>query len=240
MFHMTGLNALDQWALRVHVILGVIAVVVAPAAMIVTKGGWWHRLWGRIFVGSMFVVLSMAVPLSYYRNDFFLFCMTIFVFYLTLSGWRIHARKRRNYRGSVFDWVGALATVFASIVLIRMGLGSWGIGGADMGLVISVFGVQLMALAATDIHQFLRPPKDKRAWWYDHMGKMLGAYLGALTAVSVVQFQWLPVVTRWLWPSAIGIPGIVIWIAYYKYKFRRMERRAVDAGRGARHLRQVA
>jgi hypothetical protein len=36
-----------------------------------------------------------------------------------------------------------------------------------------------------------------------------------------VNFHFLPVVIRWLWPSAIGIPGIFLWIGYYRKKFTR-------------------
>jgi hypothetical protein len=50
---------------------------------------------------------------------------------------------------------------------------------------------------------------------------MIGSYIAAWTAFSVVTLPalfghhiWL-----WLWPTAIGVPAIVLTIAYYKRKF---------------------
>lgn len=221
--NMTASNPVEQWALRLHVVLGLVALLVAPAAMVVTKGGWWHRLWGRIFVGSMVVVLAAAVPLSYFANDPFLFCMSIVVSYLTLSGYRIHVRKRRNYRAAVIDWAGALGAAAAGVVAVRVAIRG---DGSDRGVVMVVFAALFWLLAWTDIRGFIRPPQEKREWWFIHMSRMLGAYLGALTAISVVQMGWLPTPVRWFWPTALGVPGIMLWMRYYRHKFARAERRS--------------
>jgi hypothetical protein len=31
----------------------------------------------------------------------------------------------------------------------------------------------------------------------------------------------LPIVVRWLWPTAVIVPLMVVWITYYKFKFAR-------------------
>jgi hypothetical protein len=36
----------------------------------------------------------------------------------------------------------------------------------------------------------------------------------------VVNLDVLPVTVRWLWPTALGVPLIAVWIAYYKRRFR--------------------
>jgi hypothetical protein len=41
-----------------------------------------------------------------------------------------------------------------------------------------------------------------------------------VTAFSVVNFQFLPPLVRWLWPIALGVPAIVIWVAGYKRQAR--------------------
>ena len=78
-----------------------------------------------------------------------------------------------------------------------------------------------VALAASDIWKFMHPPADKNFWWYAHMGGMIGSYIAAVSAFSVVNFRFLPPEVRWLWPSAIGVPGIFIWIGYYQKRFGR-------------------
>jgi hypothetical protein len=50
---------------------------------------------------------------------------------------------------------------------------------------------------------------------------MLGSYIATVSAFSAVNFHFLPMVIRWLWPSIIGIPGIFLWIGYYRKKFTR-------------------
>lgn len=90
-----------------------------------------------------------------------------------------------------------------------------------LSLVAIVFGVIGAAFAASDIWEFTHPPADKNFWWYAHLGGMIGSYIAAVSAFSVVNFHFLPVAVRWLWPSAIGVPGIVIWTRYYKKKFDR-------------------
>ena len=49
---------------------------------------------------------------------------------------------------------------------------------------------------------------------------MLGSYLSAITAISVVQLNELPLVVRWLWPSAIGIPAILWWVRRRETAYR--------------------
>jgi hypothetical protein len=48
---------------------------------------------------------------------------------------------------------------------------------------------------------------------------MLAAYIATVTAFSAVNFQFLPPVVRWLWPSVAGTLGIFAWSSYYRKKF---------------------
>jgi len=91
----------------------------------------------------------------------------------------------------------------------------------QLSVVAIVFGVIGVALAVSDIWKFMHPPADQNFWWYAHMGGMIGSYIAAVSAFSVVNFHFLPPAVRWLWPSAIGVPGIVIWIGYYQRRFGR-------------------
>jgi hypothetical protein len=69
---------------------------------------------------------------------------------------------------------------------------------------------------------FVRKPKEKMFWWYTHLGNFIGSYIAAWTAFSVVTLpRILPHagLLLWLWPTAIGVPAIVITTIYYKRKF---------------------
>jgi hypothetical protein len=217
------LGAIHYWVVRAHVVPGVVAMVVGPAAMIASKGGWWHRLWGRIFVWSVILALVPGLPLAIEANDYFLFFMTLVIFHLTVSGYRIHIIKRQNYRGGLIDWIGVALMVLAGVVATSLGLSThWG---DEMGSVMLIVGLGVMIGGAKDFYRLVRSPRDKQAWLFIHMERMLCAYLSALSAVSVVQFHWLPTTARWLWPMAIGIPGMIVWTRYYRNQFRRSEGR---------------
>ena len=66
-----------------------------------------------------------------------------------------------------------------------------------------------------------------RAWWYEHMGAMLGAGIAFHTAFAVfgvtrlfdVGFSgWLSVIP-WVAPALIGVPATAIWTRHYRRKF---------------------
>jgi hypothetical protein len=58
-------------------------------------------------------------------------------------------------------------------------------------------------------------------WWYTHLGNMIGSYIAAWSAFSVVTLSrylgdaWYV----WLWPTIVGVPAIVLTTAYYRRKF---------------------
>lgn len=77
--------------------------------------------------------------------------------------------------------------------------------------------------------RFARQPYTSRmAWWYEHMGAMLGGGIAFHTAFLVigagrllgVQLTGFTAVVPWILPSLIGIPATAIWVGYYRRKFR--------------------
>jgi hypothetical protein len=76
---------------------------------------------------------------------------------------------------------------------------------------------------------FARKPYPTRmAWWYEHMGAMLGGGIAFHTAFLVlgagrlfgIQITGLSAVIPWVLPSIIGIPASAIWVRYYRRRFR--------------------
>jgi hypothetical protein len=85
-----------------------------------------------------------------------------------------------------------------------------------------------------------RPYPSPMAWWYEHMGSMLGggvafhtAFLvlgaGRLSGISI-NGAWAMV--PWLLPTIVGVPASEIWTRYYRRKFGEDARVAVDVARG--------
>ena len=81
---------------------------------------------------------------------------------------------------------------------------------------------------------------EKKAWFYEHMGAMIGTGIAFHTAFAVfgmsrifdLGFTGLISIIPWILPAAIGIPGNIIWTNYYKKKFGDMPGK-VPAAEGA-------
>ena len=219
-------------ALRwIHISAGMLALVLAPLAMLTVKGGRAHRRWGKIYFWSMAVVASTAVVMGLWLPKIFLALLAVFSFYMAFSGYRVLSRKRpaQGQGPAALDWTAGIVTFVVSAALVVLGLVQSGPAWQRLGIVPVVFGVLGMVLAGLDIGKFLRPPADRNAWWFAHMGGMLGSYIATVSAFSVVNFTFLPTTVRWLWPTVIGTPLIVVWITYYKVRFRRAPSARVGA-----------
>jgi hypothetical protein len=150
----------------------------------------------------------------------------VFSFYFAFRGRRILARKRpdRGERATALDWAAAITTAAASGALAILGIVQPGPVWVQLGPVAIVFGLLGLALSGRDLRSFVRPAADRSAWWFAHMTGMLGSYLAALSAFSVVNFTFLPTTARWLWPTLLGTPLIVLWITSYKRRFAARRR----------------
>ena len=213
------MNPVFHYALFFHIVNGTVALIVAPMAMITVKGGPWHRRWGKIYFWAMAGVAASAVVMCFIRSGVFLFLVAIFSFYLALTGYTVLRRKKPEDRPGVLDWLAAIAMLLAGIALIATGALDANLG--NQRWVRVVFGSIGLFLSGMDIWRFFKPSLKKRAWWFEHMTRFLAAYLATVTAFSVVNFQFLPYLWRWLGPTAVGVPLIIIWRAYYARQFSR-------------------
>jgi uncharacterized membrane protein len=206
-----------------HILAGFTAFFIAPVPLLTAKGGKTHRRWGKIYVWAMGVAAATAMVLALWRPILFLAFIAVFSFYFAFRGYRALSGKRplQGQGPGAIDWAAAVLAFFGSGALIVLGVVRPSPVWVQLNVVAIVFGVIGVALAASDIWKFMHPPADKNSWWYAHMGGMIGSYIAAVSAFSVVNFRFLPLEARWLWPSAIGVPGIFIWIGYYRRRFGR-------------------
>jgi uncharacterized membrane protein YfcA len=217
--------------LIIHILFGSVALFVAPAAMLTRKGGLWHRRWGKIFFWAITGVAVTAVGLSLIRSGLFFLLVALFSFYLALTGYRVLYRKTPQQRPGKVDWTAASTMFLGSLALIAYG--AFRVLTSSFGIIAIVFGAIGLLLAISDLRDFCHHPADKMAWWYSHMTRMLAAYIATVTAFSVVNFKFLPPLPRWLWGTAVGTAGIVIWTRYYRRKFigRSVDKGVTDLGR---------
>ncbi len=219
--------------LGVHIAAGASSFLLAPVALATAKGGKQHKRWGMVYLWSMGVVAATALPMALYRPVLFLALVAVFSFYAAFSGYRVLKLKdlARVGRARPIDWIAGGLTFASSACLAMFGIfkPAWV---QNFGIVAVVFGCLGMRLAFTQMLSFVRKPKEKMFWWYTHLGNFIGSYIAACTAFSVVTLEPLfhtGSVIVWLWPTAVGVPAIVLTTIYYRRKLSPRERPTVAA-----------
>lgn len=208
--------------LGVHITAGFSSFLLAPVALATAKGGKAHKLWGMVYLWSMGVVAATALPMALYRPVLFLALVAVFSFYAAFSGYRVTKLKSLAKYGSAqpVDWIAAGITFCSSAALAGLALFK-PTAVQNMGIVAVVFGILGMRLAVEQMITFVWKPKEKMFWWYGHLSNMIGSYIAAWTAFSVttLALYFERSFFMWLWPTAIGVPAIVLTTIYYKRKF---------------------
>jgi len=213
--------------LAVHITAGFSSFLLAPVALATAKGGKAHRLWGMVYLWSMGVVAATALPMALYRPVLFLALVAVFSFYAAFSGYRVTKLKALANGGSAqpVDWIAAGITFTSSAALAGLAIFKPA-AVQHMGIVAIVFGILGMRLAVEQLIKFIWKPKEKMFWWYGHLSNMIGSYIAAWTAFSVTTLAvyFGGSFFMWLWPTAIGVPAIVVITIYYKRKFAPRQR----------------
>jgi hypothetical protein len=208
--------------LGVHVTAGTLGLVCAPVALATAKGGRAHRRWGMVYLWSMGVVASTAIPMALWRPVLFLALVAVFSFYAAFAGYRVLQLKDlpRGGKAKTVDWIAAVVTFVNSLALALLGWFRPDI--MRMPRVVPVvFGLLGMRLAYTQMKSFVVKPTEKMFWWFSHLGNFIGSYIAMWTAFSVVTLsqifgnEWYV----WLWPTIAGVPAIVLTTAFYARKF---------------------
>jgi uncharacterized membrane protein len=235
-FHPHAFDQIHLSLIVLHIVAALVALVAAPIAMITRKGGRQHRRWGKFYFWSMFATNTSALILLAWRFNLFLFGVTILSFYGAWSGYRVLERKRPSINGLSrwLDWGPTWVALAAGLALLGWGILTalgftqlWipGDGGIPLIFILLplIFGAVISSDAVTDLRMYRTPSTEPRWWWYYHMERMLGSYLGLLTALMVQQAApRLPLSLQWIaWglPSLIGMPAIVFWIHRERQRF---------------------
>lgn len=218
------------WILRMHITAGGVSLFVAPLAMLVKKGGDWHRRWGRIFFWGMAVVCVTAIVMgiNHYHTSVWLALVAVFSFHMVASGYRsLYLKKlHQGQKPARVDLV-----LHGVAGLMNGGLLIWGLAHLLLGrksydvLLFIVFGLIGTFMVVSNLLRFYRRKNDKREWLYGHMTGFLGGYIATVSAFSAVNLNMIrPVWLQWLWPTLIGAPLIAWWVRSYKKRFANGER----------------
>lgn len=227
----------------VHVVAGFTGLAAFWIPIFTRKGGRHHRLYGRVFKYCAYVVLGaagLAIAMNLGaalgrgvgpRDDPGGFSFAVFLGYLTVVtfiGLRHGVGVLQHKQGlqgmdrppdRVLAWV-AIASSIALVGytmwyspptrIVLYALSPIGVG-TGLGILRAIGG---------------RRP-ERKAWFYEHMGAMIGTGIAFHTAFAVfgasrifeLQLSgWLAMVP-WIAPALIGIPAITLWTRHYRRRF---------------------
>jgi hypothetical protein len=189
-----------------HVICGTFVLVVAPAALVVRKGGRWHRRWGTAFMLAMSVVLFTAGFMWQPKGHIFLFALALVSGYLVFNGYRILARRRRPRADALDDGIDVAAagmTVVAGLWLIAIAASAGTDLMRSLAPIMAGLGVVAIAFALNDVRGVFGP-RSRVGPLIAHFSAMIAAYISAVTAFIVINAHGVPMELRWLVPIGIG------------------------------------
>jgi membrane glycosyltransferase len=189
-----------------HIVAGTIVLGVAPAAMLVRKGGRWHRRWGIAFMAAMSLVLLTAGFMWQPKGHVFLLALALVSGYFVFNGYRIVARRRRRDPDALDDKTDLVAggvTVACGIWLLSIALTASTTLMRSLAPIMAGLGVIAIAFALNDARGILGP-RSRTGSLIAHFSAMIAAYISAVTAFVVINAHGVPMELRWVVPIAVG------------------------------------
>lgn len=227
----------------IHVAFGFTGLAAFWIPVFARKGGYSHRLFGKIFKICAYVVLAAAGvsvighmaqglatgygPRTAPGN----FAFLVFLGYLalvTFIGLRHGIGVLSHKQGlaemaTPFNRAMAWLAIAASVGLITYT--AWF---RPPNLVVLLALSPIGFATGAGILKALNGRRtERKAWFYEHMGNMIGTGIAFHTAFAVFGsnriFQlglegWVAVIP-WILPALIGIPAITLWTRHYQRKF---------------------
>lgn len=237
------LEQLGDSARIIHIVFGTVALIAFWVPVFARKGAALHTKAGKVFVWSAYVVLAAAALALLGRVAALLaaglgpadrpalFGFIVFLGYLTLVTYVIvrqgmgvlrHKQHPAALRTPLnlalaFTAIGASAGIILYALLLAPPNRVLLFALSPLGFVTGAGNLRFMHLA--------RP--STRAWFYEHMGAMLGAGIAFHTAFAVFGMSrlfdlrldnWVGVIP-WVLPAIVGVPATAIWTRHYRRKF---------------------
>ncbi len=195
-----------------HVGLGSLAFGIGAVTLFSKKGSPLHKLTGKIFYFSMVVSVAISWLVAVLPGHFSptMFHIAVLTLYFLVGGKRsiLFKKPQHNLR---IDQVLATFVIVTSVAVMSY---TFFVEGRVHPL-RTVFGTIGLVFGSLDLWLFRDVANIKRKWLFLHLSKMLGGYIGAVTAFFVAQ-NVLSGYFNWFTPTVIGISYIIFWAVKMK------------------------
>ncbi len=200
-----------------HASAGLVTLFAGIAAMIFPKKLNVHRPSGKVFYFAMWYVLITAFILAFLKSNVFLFLVGVLVFNSNTMGLQcLRLYQSKDPKVGWKEWsiwsVSISLLSLCQFFVIRQ----YGLRFDGAFVVLNVFSIILLLSLLQDLRLLIKNNYTKKRYLISHIGKMGGAFIGAITAAMVQNVQSDPIWIAWLLPTAIFTPVIV----YYSRSVR--------------------
>lgn len=217
----------------VHLAAGITALVLFWIPAVAPKGGPLHRRVGLVYVWAMWGVLATGLPLAlmfFMRGQWFFGGFLAYLAIITGTGlWAARAVLRHKADAASFRTPAHAATGVANL-LAALGVLALALFAPMWDEVRPLFfAFSIIGLfAAWETWRFFRaPPTDRRWWWYEHLGNMIGTGIAGHTAFAAfgarALFPELGLdgwgLIPWLGPTVVGVTATAWLNAHYRRRF---------------------
>ena len=164
----------------IHILFGIIAIFIGLAPYFTEKGGVNHRLFGRIFLGLMAIVIITALNgVIFFRDRPFLTIVTLLSFYTSYSGYRVLKTKEAGFMRQ--DFVVMLLVIGMALYFVAHFQTAnilW-----HASVVYYLLGY-VFVIVGFDLIRYLFPSliQIKGFWLYEHIYKMTASFSALISA----------------------------------------------------------
>lgn len=166
--------------ISIHILFGIIAIFIGLAPYLTEKGGRYHRLSGRLFLGLMAIVIITALNgVIFFRDRPFLTIVTLLSFYTSYSGYRVLKTKEKGFTQPDFMvmlLVIGMALYFVAHFKTANILWHASVVYYLLGYVFVIVGFDLIR------YFFPNLIRVKNFWLYDHIYKMTASFSALISA----------------------------------------------------------
>jgi len=166
--------------ISIHILFGTIAIFIGLAPYFTKKGGRYHRLFGRIFLGLMAIVIITALNgVIFFRDRPFLTIVTLLSFYTSYSGYRV--LKTRETGFTLQDFM---------VMLLVIGMAFYFVAHFQTANILWHASVvyyllsYVFIIVGFDLIRYFFPTfiPIKKFWLYEHIYKMTASFTALVSA----------------------------------------------------------
>lgn len=196
----------------VHAFFGSLGLISGVLSVLVRKGGNRHKLWGKLFSGSMIIssIVSLGIACMPNHTNVFLLLIGVFTIYMVLAGNRALTLKASVKNKA--DWKDKVLSVtmcISALIMLTLGFVSF-LNNSNVWTLYTFFGLIGLFMTYRDFKTFKTFTANDRISIVSHIGRMLGAFITSITAFIVAGLNIGNLIV-WLVPTLIGIPYILFW-----------------------------